>query len=232
MRRVDPTPWQEICWVARKDLRLERYSLGIAGGSALLAAGVVCLCALAGDQRGRAELAGAAVWVSMAFSGVMAASAAYAREKHDDTLTALLCGPLRTVSLFVGKTLPVLLWTLMGTLAAALLAAILIHARALLVWPFHTLGVLAAGALGFSVVGGLVAPLLGAGSGRDVVLALVLLPLGVPVVIAGARASASLGAVKPPPGVYGESLGLILALDIMFLLLALWLFGPMVRRGT
>lgn len=225
-----PSLWQEVSWILGKDLRAERRTPSIVMVSVLLAAGVVATCALAGGSAGSDELACAAIWVSVAFSGVYASSNAFAREQSSGVLRVLVCGPIRGVSLYLGKAAGILLMTLIGGLVAAALSALLIDAGGLVAWPWRLLGILAAGCFGFAVVGALVAPLLGLGAGREALLALVLLPLGVPIILSGARATAALYANPVGLDAYRDSLGIVLGLDGLFLALALWLFEPLVRR--
>jgi heme exporter protein B len=225
-----PGLWQEVRWIAGQDLRDHRRTLSLVALSALLAAAVVAACALAGGVSGRDELACAAIWVSVAFCGVYASSNAYAREQSSGVLQVLVCGPVRGVSLYLGKGLTVLLLTGVGALVAAVLAALLIHDHALHAWPGRLLALVGAGGFGFAVVGALVAPLLGLGSGREALLALVLLPLGVPLIVSGARGTSALFSAPAALDVYLDSLGIVVGLDALFLALALWLFEPLVRR--
>jgi heme exporter protein B len=225
-----PGLWQEVSWILGKDLRAERRTPSVLTVSVLLAAGVVTACAVAGGSAGRDELACAAIWVSVAFSGVHASSNAYAREQSSGVFRVLVCGPIRGVSLYLGKAAGVLVLTLVGALVAAGLAALLIHPDGLLGHPGRLLAIVAAGCFGFAVVGALVAPLLGLGAGREALLALVLLPLGVPIIVTGARATAALYASPPALDAYRDSLGIVLGLDGLFLAVALWLFEPLVRR--
>ena len=225
-----PGLWQEVSWILAKDLRAERRTPSILMVSVLLAAGVVAACALAGGGAGRDELACAAIWVSVAFSGVYASSNAFAREQSSGVFRVLVNGPIRGVSLYLGKAVGVLLMTFIGGLVAAALSALLIDSAGILSWPWRLVGILVAGCFGFAVVGTLVAPLLGLGAGREALLALVLLPLGVPIILSGARATAALYANPVALDAYRDSLGVVLGLDGLFLALALWLFEPLVRR--
>lgn len=225
-----PGLWQEVAWILAKDLRAERRTPSVLTVSVLLAVGVVAACALAGGAAGRDELACAAIWVSVAFSGVYASSNAFAREQSSGVFRVLVCGPIRGVSLYLGKGVGVLLMTLLGGLVATAFTALLIDASGIGAYPLRLLAILAAGCFGFAAVGALVAPLLGLGAGREALLALVLLPLGVPIIVSGARATAALYASPGALDAYRDSLGVVLGLDGLFLALALWLFEPLVRR--
>ena len=228
--RVRPGFWQEVAWILGKDLRAERRTLGVLTISVLLACGVVAACAVAGSTGGRAESASAAIWVAIAFCGVYTASNSYRQEQATGALEGLLAGPVRPLALYAAKALMTLLVTGVGAVSAVGMAALLIHGRGLSQWPVHLLGIVAGGCLGFSVLGALVAPLLGGGAAREALLALVLLPLGVPLIVSGARATSALYLTPAAPDVYLDSLGIVLGLDGVFLVLSLWLFGPLVRR--
>jgi heme exporter protein B len=222
---------REIAWILAVDLRREGRSLAVVGGAVLMALGVVSACALAGWDHADASLASAAVWVAVAFVGVHAASGAYAPEQQSGALTALLCGPVRPLSLYVGKTLGILLFTGLGAATAVLAAGLLLHPGLLSAFPGRVLAIVALGSVGFSVVGGLFGPLLGLGGGRDALLALLLLPLGVPLVVTCARATQALLREPAALDAYRDSLGIALGLDGLFLAGALWLFEPLVRRN-
>jgi heme exporter protein B len=227
-----PSLIAEVGWLIAKDGRSELRSVSLVAVSLLTVACVVTACALTASPQARPTLASAAIWVSLALSSVLSASHAYRREQAGGALRALLLGPLRPSALFLGKTFWILLATGLGAVAAVGLTAVLIHDRALVAWPGHLLLVVGLGALGFAIIGGLFAPLLGMGSGRDMLLALMLLPLGVPLVASGARATSSLFAGDPRVDGFLDAVGMVAGLDGVFLLLAMWLFEPLVRRGS
>lgn len=227
-----PSLWQEVGWILAVDLRREGRRLAVVGTAVLLGLGVVVASAVAGLGMARAPLATAALWVAVVLVGVQAASGAYEREQRSGALTVLLCGPVRPTALYLGKTIGILLYTWVGAFAAVAGVALLIHGGALWAWPMRLLGVVMVGAFGFAVVAGLVGPLLGLGGGRDALLALLLLPLGIPLVVACARATEALYQSPVALDVYRDSLGIAAGLDGLFLAGALWLFEPLVRQGN
>ncbi|MDY0002146.1 MAG: heme exporter protein CcmB [Polyangia bacterium] len=226
-----PNLLRESSCIFFKDLMTEGRTWAMAGTAALLSITVVTACALAGSGAPRGGLAASAVWVSLAFAGVVAASGAYEREERDGTLVALLCGPVRAMALFIGKTGCIAMFTVLSAFIALLLASLLLHSGALVQAPLRSMALVLCGAVGFSLVGGLVAPLLGQGEGREAILALVLLPLGVPIVLSGAHATQALAESGPAAGAYWNGLGIVVGLDLLYLLLAMWMFEPLVRRG-
>ncbi len=222
----------EVWWILTVDLRREGRRLAVSGAAVLLALAVVLGCALAGLSTPRDSLATAALWVAVVFVGVQAASTTYEGEQRAGTLTALLCGPVRPTALYLGKTAGILLTSWFGALAAAVAVSLLIHSAALYHHPVRFLGIVLVGATGFAIVGGLVGPLLGLGGGREALLALLLLPLGVPLVVSCARATRALFSAPAALDVYRDGLGLAVGLDLFFLLGSLWLFEPLVRRSN
>jgi heme exporter protein B len=226
-------PWyQELVWIIGQDLRAERRGLGLLSMTVLMAVAVVVACALAGGQGPSAALTAAAIWVALACCVVYAASNAYLPEQQSGLWQALVAGPVRSLPLYLAKTGLILGVTLLGALVAAALALLLIETASLLAEAGRLLAVIALGSLGFSAVGGLMAPLLGLGAGREALLALVLLPLGVPVVVAGANATVALAAQPADLDGFRDSTGILLVLDTFFLLLAIWLFEPLLGRHS
>ena len=82
------------------------------------------------------------------------------------------------------------------------------------------------GTLGFCAVGTLFAAMLVRARSRDVLLPIMLYPMTVPVMIAGVRGTAALFQPTPEPAVAQFWLSLLLAFDVVFVVLALWTFEP------
>jgi ABC-type transport system involved in cytochrome c biogenesis permease component len=91
-------------------------------------------------------------------------------------------------------------------------------------------GLVAAGTIGFAVVGTLFAAILVRAQSRDVLLPVVLYPLTVPVLIGGVRGTAALFAPDPNPAVAQSWLAMLVFFDVVFLTLALWTFAPVMRE--
>jgi heme exporter protein B len=85
---------------------------------------------------------------------------------------------------------------------------------------------LAGGSLGFCAVGTLFAAMLLRARSRDVLLPIMLYPMTVPVMIAGVRGTAALLQPTPDLAMAQFWLGLLGAFDVVFVVLALWTFEP------
>ena len=81
--------------------------------------------------------------------------------------------------------------------------------------------------IGFSAVGTLFSAMLVRARSRDVLLPVLLYPITVPVIIAGVRATAELLQPDVELSLVRFWVALLLALDVVFVTLALWTFEPL-----
>ncbi len=65
---------------------------------------------------------------------------------------------------------------------------------------------------------------------RDVMLPILLYPVTIPVIIAGVRGTAALFQATPDAGVAQFWLGLLMFFDVVFVILALWTFEPLMTE--
>ena len=101
-----------IVWfVVKKDLTVEVRSLEILSTTMFFAVTVVLMFSfgLVVDGRPLNDVAAAILWVAIAFSGTLALGRTFERERHNDTLRALLLAPADRPALYVGKLLGILL---------------------------------------------------------------------------------------------------------------------------
>ena len=217
-----------IVWfIVKKDLTVEVRSLEILSTTIFFAVTVVLMFSfgLVVDGRPLNDVAAAILWVAIAFSGTLALGRTFERERHNDTLRALLLAPADRPALYVGKLLGILL--LMGLVELVLVPLIGLLFNAPVIQQGVPLGLLVvAGTLGFASVGTLFAAMLVRARSRDVLLPIMLYPMTVPVMIAGVRGTAALFQPTPEPAVAQFWLSLLLAFDVVFVLLALWTFEP------
>ena len=97
----------------------------------------------------------------------------------------------------------------------------------LLTHPFWLSAVLVSGTIGFAAVGTLFAAMLVRAHSRDVLLPVLLYPITVPVIIAGVRATAELLQPDVELALVRFWVALLIALDVVFVTLALWTFEPL-----
>jgi heme exporter protein CcmB len=217
-----------VAWhVMKKDLTVEVRSLEILSTTLFFAVTVVLMFsfALVVDGRPVDNVAAAILWVAVAFSGTLALGRTFERERHNDTLRALLLAPGDRPAIYVGKLAGILL--LLGLVEIVLVPLIgLLFAAPIVAHAAPLSLLLISGTLGFCAVGTLFAAMLVRARSRDVLLPVLLYPMTVPVMIAGVRGTAALFQPTPEPAVAQFWLSLLLAFDVVFVLLALWTFEP------
>jgi heme exporter protein B len=216
-----------VWYIVKKDLTVEVRSLEILSTTMFFAVTVVLMFSfgLVVDGRPLNDVAAAILWVAIAFSGTLALGRTFERERHNDTLRALLLAPADRPALYVGKLVGILLLLALVELILVPLIGLLFNAP--VIHQAVPLGLLvAAGTLGFTAVGTLFAAMLVRARSRDVLLPIMLYPMTVPVMIAGVRGTAALFQPAPDPAVAQFWLGLLAAFDVVFVVLALWTFEP------
>jgi heme exporter protein CcmB len=217
-----------VAWhVMRKDMTVEVRSLEILSTTMLFAITVVLMFSfgLVKDGRPVDDVAAAILWIAIAFSGTLALGRTFERERHNDTLRALMLAPADRPALYAGKLAGILL--LLGLVELVLVPLVGLFFNAPVFAQAVPLALLlVAGTLGFCAVGTLFAAMLVRARSRDVLLPVMLYPMTVPVMIAGVRGTTALFQPAPEPAVAQFWLGLLVAFDVVFVLLALWTFEP------
>ena len=96
--------------VLRKDLTVEVRSLEIAYTTLFFAVSCVLVFAFALVKEGKAPEDGAAgiLWIAIAFAGTLALGRAFERERQSETLRALLLAPADRPAIYVGKLLGII----------------------------------------------------------------------------------------------------------------------------
>lgn len=217
-----------VAWqVMRKDMTVEVRSLEILSTTLFFAVTVVLMFSfgLVTDGRPADNVAPAILWVAIAFSGTLALGRTFERERQNDTLRALMLAPADRPALYVGKLAGILL--LLGLVEIILVPLVGLFFNAPVIAQAAPLAMLLlAGTLGFCAVGTLFAAMLVRARSRDVLLPIMLYPMTVPVMIAGVRGTAALFQPTPDPAVVQFWLSLLVAFDVVFVVLALWTFEP------
>jgi heme exporter protein B len=217
-----------VAWhVMRKDLTVEVRSLEILSTTLFFAVTVVLMFSfgLVVDGRPAENVAAAILWVAVAFSGTLALGRTFERERHNDTLRALLLAPGDRPAIYIGKLAGLLL--LLGLVEIVLVPLIgLLFGAPIFTHAVPLALLLVFGTLGFCAVGTLFAAMLVRARSRDVLLPIMLYPMTVPVMIAGVRGTAALFQPAPEPAVAQFWLSLLVAFDVVFVLLSLWTFEP------
>ena len=218
-----------IAWlVLKKDLTVEVRSLEIAYTTLFFAISCVLFFAFALVKEGKAPEDGAAgiLWIAIAFAGTLALGRTFERERQSETLRALLMAPADRPAIYVGKLLGIIALLIAAEVVLVPLVAFLFQAP-LLSHPFWLAGVLISGTIGFAAVGTLFSAMLVRARSRDVLLPVLLYPITVPVIIAGVRATAELLQPDVELALVRFWVALLIALDVVFVTLALWTFEPL-----
>jgi heme exporter protein B len=218
-------------WViASKDLTVEIRSKEILLTMGYFGFLVVLIFAFAffrGDAPISAVAAGI-LWVAIAFAGTLGLGRAFDREREGDCIRALLLSPVSRPAIYLGKTLGV--FAFMLVIEAVVLPAVVFFFN--LPLDLERTGwlllIVLLGTIGYSVVGSLMAAMLLRARSKDVLLAIVLYPIILPILIAGVKATSTL---LEAPVAWEELkvwLPALLFFDVVFLVASLWIFEPLV----
>jgi heme exporter protein B len=217
--------------VMRKDLTVEIRSREIVYTTIFFAVSCVLVFAFALVKEGRPleDAAAGIMWISVAFAGTLALGRTFERERHAETLRALMLAPASRPALYVGKLLGVVLLLLVVEAVLVPLVGLLFHAP-IANSPFRLAALLVLGTIGFSAVGTLFAAMLVRARSRDVMLPILLYPITIPVIIAGVRGTAALFEPVPMVDLADMWMALLAFFDIVFVTLALWTFEPLMTE--
>ena len=217
--------------VMRKDLTVEVRSREIIYTTIFFAVSCVLVFAFALVKEGRPleDAAAGIMWISVAFAGTLALGRTFERERHAETLRALMLAPTSRPAIYVGKLLGIVLLLVVVEAALVPLVGLLFHAP-IANSPFRLTALLVLGTIGFSAVGTLFAAMLVRARSRDVMLPILLYPITIPVIIAGVRGTAALFEPVPAVDLADMWMALLVFFDIVFVTLALWTFEPLMTE--
>jgi heme exporter protein B len=217
-----------IWLVFRKDLRLELRSGEILITTAffsLLVAIMTSLSFYLDDVTAR-RVAPGVLWISIAFSGVLAMGRSWARERDHDVMRGLLLSPLPRAGIFLGKALSVLSFLVLVELLLAPLVGVLYRFElGLALGPVLLLAVV--GSVGFAAAGTLFAAMGVRTRTKELLLSVVLFPLISPALLSGVVATREVLA-GAPLGEVLDWLRILIAFDLVFVALGALLFGPLI----
>jgi heme exporter protein B len=169
------------------------------------------------------DLGAGILWVTLLFAAILGVNRLFVADADQGGFDGFLLAPVERSSLLIAKALTLLAYLLVLELVA-------VPAFALLLGPPignslpDLIGVLALGDLGVAAVGTLVAALAVRTRARDLLGPLLGLPLLVPIVIGGARATSPLLAVAHPGSPAARWLLTLGLYDLVFGLIAYALF--------
>src|SRR3954470_16041375 len=209
----------------RKDLLLERRSPESLPAMLLFSLGTFVIFHFALDQEEVAgELASGILWVTLLFAAVLGINRLFVSEREEGGFDAFLLAPVDRTAMFVAKA--TVLFAFLVALEIAAVAAFAILLLEPSPWPALpglALVLLLADA-GLAVVGTLVAALAVQTRARDLLVPLLAIPLSIPLVIGGARATSPLLEAAGAGALQGRWLLVLGLYDLVFGLLAYAIF--------
>ena len=214
--------------ILKKDFAIEWRSREVISTTVFFAVSCVLMFSFAFVREGAplGDAAAGILWVAVAFSGTLALGRSFERERHGDTLKALLMAPTPRPAIYVGKLLGMVLLMTATEIVLVPLIGLLFQAP-LFARPLLLAALLVSGTVAFAAVGTLFAAMLVRSRTRDVLLPILLYPITVPVMIAGVKGTSALLQPAPEEALAWMWIGLLTALDVVFITVALWVFEPL-----
>jgi heme exporter protein B len=233
--------------VAGKDLRIEWASREILYTMGFLALLVVLIFAFAflsgaANEMARPDLAELArtrtlriefgpgvvsgiIWVAVLFSGTVALARTFDREREGEAIRSLLLSPVPRPAIYLGKVAATVVLMLAVQVLMVPLTGLFFSASIFPNAPRLAL-LLFLGSVGFAAAGTIFSAALLRSRSRDVLLSALLYPVLVPLLLAGARGTAT---VLDPLAEAGPILfwtQFLAVLDVIFLIIGYWAFEP------
>jgi heme exporter protein B len=209
----------------RKDLRLELRTRESVPAMVLFSLGTFVLFHFAlhrDDVDG--DLAAGILWVTLLFAAVLGINRLFVAEREEGGFDGFLLAPVDRTALFVAKA--ALLFAFLALVEVAVVAAFSILLLGPSPWgalPGLAL-VLALADAGLAVIGTLVGALAVQTRARDLLVPLLAIPLSLPLVIAGSRATSPLLAPAGAEALEARWLLILGLYDLVFGLLAYAIF--------
>lgn len=226
-RRAGPGPAVIRAAVAilRKDLRVELRAREAVPAMALFAVTAFVLFHFAFDRDALdGDVAAGTLWVTLLLTTVLGVNRLFVAEREQGGLEAMLLAPIDRTAIFLAKAAALFLYLVAVEVVALPAFAVLLLGPDL----FGSLPALCAllllADLGLAAVGALVGALAAETRAREVIGPLLLLPLVVPLAIAGAQATEPLFTGSGAPEDLGRWLGLMGLYATIFVLLSVALF--------
>lgn len=200
--------------MARKDLRSEWRTKEVVPALAqfVVLALVIANFGFQIDARNAPSIAPGILWLALIFAGLFAFGRAFAAEREQASLQAVLMTAASPVAIFAGKALA-------AALLLVICEAVMLPALALFFGAPITAAVVVAvllATIGMAALGVLFAAVVARVRARELLLPLLVLPLWIPFIVAGGQAVQSAMGL---PGSYDQAINLLIDFDILFVVL-------------
>jgi len=209
----------------RKELLVELRTLESVPGMSLFAVTTFVIFHFALNRNSvDGDLAAGILWVTLLFAAILGVNRLFVADADQGGFDAFLLAPVDRTAMFVAKALTLLAFLVVLEIVAVPAFGLLLLGPSLGAAMPELLLVLALGDVGIAVIGTMVAALAVRTRARDLLGPLLALPLFVPIVIGGARASAPLLALGHQTAASGRWLATLGLYDLLFGLIAYALF--------
>ena len=189
-----PSFLAQVLRIAAKDLRIEWRSREILYTMAFLAVVVVLIFSFAfvvGDARRRPPVTAGILWIAVIVSGTVGLGRTFDREREGEPIRSLLLSPAPRAAIYLGKLAATVVLMLAVELVLVTLCGLALHRRHRRAGGRASRCCSVLGTIGFAAAGCVFSAALLRSRSRDVLLSTLLYPIIVPIVIAGARGTAS-----------------------------------------
>lgn len=206
-----------------KDLRIELRTKETL--ASLLLLGILTLLVLSfafePGSEARDAAAPGALWVAVTFAAVLGLNRSFAAERENECLQGLLLCPVDRSTIYLAKTIANFVFMITAQVVIVPVFIFFFNQNLGAGWLTVLLS-LALGIFGLSAVGTLFAAIAVRTRAREVMLPLLMLPLVVPLFIAGVRATTR-GLAGFPMAEVAQWLNLMFGFDLVFLIVG-WMF--------
>ena len=211
--------------ILQKDLRIELRTRESVPAMALFSVTVFILLHFGLDRDTlEGDLASGVLWVTLLLATVLAVNRLFVAEREQGGLDGLLLAPVDRTAMYLAKAAALFLYLLLLELVAVPAFGLLLLGPGLAGALPELVVVLLAADLGLAAIGALVAALAAETRARELIVPLFLLPLLVPIVIAGASATEPLLAAPQEPDGLGGWLAFLALYDMVFMLVSFGVF--------
>ena len=205
----------------RKDLRAELRSFEAVPAMLMFVVSAYVLFHFGLDRETLAgDLAAGVLWVTLLLAAVLGMSRLFVTEREEGGFDAFLLAPVDRTAMLVAKALTLFGFLVVVELVAVPAFAILLLESGLGQTLPELVAILLLADAGLAVIGTLVGALAVQTRARDLIAPLLALPLSLPVLIAGANATAPLVQRGGAEAVEGRWLTILGLYDLVFALLA------------
>ena len=166
------------------------------------------------------DLAAGVLWVTLLFAAMLGINRLFVAEREEGGFDAFLLAPVDRTAMFVAKATVLFGFLVLVEIVAVAAFAILLLGPGLGQALPELPGVLLLADVGLAVIGTLVSTLGVQTRARDLIVPLLALPLSVPLLIAGANATAPLFARGGADSIEAKWLAILALYDVIFGLLA------------